>query len=618
MQETGASVMYQIEFEPIGRRGKGRENATILECARELGIGLTSICGGQGTCGGCRIQIIKGDVEPVAAKEKELFSPEQLAQGWRLACRALLKSDTRIYIPPESMNTRQRMQTESREPIAALNPAVRTYDFKLKPPFLEDSRSDVSRLLESLPRQIKSSTADISILRTLSSRIREWNWTGRVSLRANEIISIAPPGSPEIGFAVDVGTTKIAAYLVNLRNGDTLASDSMMNPQISYGEDVISRMRAAMKSPEEASRLSNLIINSLDDLAAGMCRKINARTSDILDCVIVGNTAMQHLMLELPVKQLGGAPYIPAVTDPLDIKARDIGLHLAEGAYIHILPNIAGFVGADHVSVLLAARADRISRPTICIDIGTNTEVSLIYSGHIFSTSCASGPAFEGGHISYGMRAAGGAIERLKIIDGNLVFQTVDGLPPSGLCGSGALDALAEFYLDGAIDESGRIVGDHHRVKKSGNQLVCIVTSNPDGNPDILLTQQDVRELQLAKGAMRTGIAILLERAGLKEDDIEQFLVAGAFGSYINISSAITCGMLPSLPVERFRQIGNAAGGGARRALISKTERLKAGKLARKAEYVNLAFHPSFKRTFAQAMYLGKYRLLSGKREKIN
>lgn len=609
-------MTYQIEFEPTGRRGKCRKNSSLLDCARELGVGLVSICGGQGTCGGCKIQVLSGKVNPPTDGEEEAFLPEHIDAGWRLACQTYPQSDCKIYIPAESMNTQQRMQTESRELAVIPEPAVLTYHVKLEPPSLQDQRPDITRITDALYLQgVKCDAADILVLRSFSPLIREWNWESQVSLRDREIIAISQPSNPALGMAVDIGTTKIAAYILDLNTGKTLASNAVMNPQISYGEDIISRMRVAMKSTEDTEKLRELIVNALDTLAGEMCEKIQSVPENILDCVLVGNTAIHHLMLGLPVKNLAYAPYVPVISQPLDIKARDTGLHIASGAYVHILPNIAGYVGADHISVLLAVEVDKINRPTIVIDIGTNTEVSLIHSGKILSTSCASGPAFEGGHISCGMRAAGGAIERLKIMDGKVKYQTIDNLTPAGLCGSGVLDALAEFYQSGIIDERGRVIKGTPGTVQRGDQAECTIFSDENKRPVITLTQGDIRELQLAKGAIRTGIQILLEHAGLAEEQIEEFIIAGAFGSYIDVSSAVTTGMLPALPLKSFKQVGNAAGAGARMALISKAKRLEAGELVKRVRYIELATDPNFMKTFAQAMYLGRYRIRNGKRE---
>jgi uncharacterized 2Fe-2S/4Fe-4S cluster protein (DUF4445 family) len=316
---------------------------------------------------------------------------------------------------------------------------------------------------------------------------------------------------------------------------------------------------------------------------------------------------MHHLFVGLPVLQLARAPYVPAVTSALDVKARDLGLHLAPGANLHLLPNIAGYVGADHVAMLLATGVAQAEGVVLAIDIGTNTEVCLVNRGVSISTSCASGPAFEGAHIKHGMRAARGAIERLRLADGQVEYQTIGGAPPVGLCGSGILDALAHLYRAGVLDRGGRM-GEHPRVRGEGEQREYVLVAEDerdDGRPAITFTQKDVRELQLAKGAMRTGINMLLETAGLAADDVKEVIIAGAFGTYIDVASAIAIGMLPALPLERFHQVGNAAGMGAKLALISRSKRAEVRTIGERVGYLELATDPQFSITFAQAMYLG-------------
>jgi len=303
----------------------------------------------------------------------------------------------------------------------------------------------------------------------------------------------------------------------------------------------------------------------------------------------------------------------------MDIKARDLGLKIAPGAYTHLLPNIAGFVGADHTSMLLATEAWRAEGVLLAIDIGTNTEVSLIDGGWITSVSCASGPAFEGGHIKDGMRAARGAIERLRLVSDDIQYQTIEGAPPVGLCGSGILDAMAQLYLAGIIEESGRMVEGHPRLRRGKQREFVLVSEEERGDkPAIVITQQDVRELQLAKAAIRTGIQVLLETNRRTDEEIGQVVIAGAFGSYIDVASAITIGMLPALPLDRFRQVGNAAGMGAKLALISRHKRAEAQALASRVNYIELASAPDFMHTFVQAGSLGKYRMVHGKRKEIS
>jgi uncharacterized 2Fe-2S/4Fe-4S cluster protein (DUF4445 family) len=417
-----------------------------------------------------------------------------------------------------------------------------------------------------------------------------------------------------------LGTTKIAGYLVDLSDGRTLAAKGIMNPQISYGEDIISRITSAIDSPAKSAELQKLVVDAFNELANDLCAEAGAKTEEIVEAVVVGNTAMHHLFLGLPVRQLAYSPFVPAVSQALDIKARDLALHMASGAYVHILPNIAGFVGADHVAMLLATEVRQAEGPTVALDIGTNTEVSLVNNGGITSVSCASGPAFEGGHIKDGMRAASGAIERLRIANDSIQYQTIDEAPPLGICGSGIVDAMAQLYLVGIIDKHGRMKSDHPRlhIHKKQPQFVLVTKEERGGRPAIAITQQDVRELQLAKAAIRTGIQILLETNGCSEEEIKQVIIAGAFGTYINVSSAITIGMLPSLPLDRFRQVGNAAGMGAKLALLSSSKRTEAQNLASQVHYLELATAPNFMSTFSQASYIGRYRMRRGKREEID
>jgi len=309
----------------------------------------------------------------------------------------------------------------------------------------------------------------------------------------------------------------------------------------------------------------------------------------------------------LPVEQLGLSPYVPAVKDALDIKARDVGLRIAPGAYVHLLPNIAGFVGADHVAMLLATEAWQAEGVVLALDIGTNTEVCLVSDGEMTSVSCASGPAFEGAHIKYGMRAADGAIEHLRLVDERVEYQTIGGAPPVGICGSGILDAMAQLYLAEVLGANGRMGADHPRVRTDQGQREFVLVSEEerDGDSAITITQHDVRELQSAKGAIRAGIRVLLEAKGHSEEDIEQVIIAGAFGTYIDVASAVTIGMLPPLPLDRFRQVGNAAGMGARLALISRSKRAKAQTIARRASYIELATVPRFEQILVQALSIG-------------
>jgi uncharacterized 2Fe-2S/4Fe-4S cluster protein (DUF4445 family) len=613
---------YQIDFEPVGRRGEGAANQSLLECAHQLGIGIKSICGGQGKCHACKVKILDGTVSELTPDEMDFFSSQECNQGWRLACQTYPSSNCRLHVPAESITTPQRTQIEGVEVTISPKPVVHSYQIEIPSPSLSDLRGDADRVLETLRshHQLLCQNMDIDLIRNLSPKLRSWNWRCCASVRSNEVITVGPWSSRSLGLAIDLGTTKIAGYLMDLESGKTLAAKGVMNPQISYGEDIISRITRAIHLPNEGIKLKETVIECLNQLAKDLCIQVDAETEEIVDAVVVGNTAMHHLFLHLPVKQLAYAPFVPAVNKPLDIKSRDVGLNCAPGAYIHLLSNIAGFVGADHTAVLLATEAGNAKGVVLIIDIGTNTEVSLVVNGEITSASCASGPAFEGGHIKDGMRAASGAIEGLRITDNNVQYQTIDGTSPVGICGSGILDALAQLYLAGVLDKGGRMLENHPRVRSNQKQREFVLVSEEErgGHSALVITQKDIRELQLAKAAIRTGIQLLLEAKDCPEEKIDQVIIAGAFGSYIDVTSAVTIGMLPSLPLERFVQVGNAAGMGAKLALISSSKRTEAQDIVSKANYLELTTVPIFMRTFIQTSHLGLYRITKGERKEIN
>jgi uncharacterized 2Fe-2S/4Fe-4S cluster protein (DUF4445 family) len=611
-----------VDFEPVGRRGKCQKNESLLACAGRLGAGINSICGGRGTCHSCKVQVLSGTVSEPTSNELETFTSQELKGGWRLACQIYPISDCKLTVPPESMTTMQRIQVEGLEITIQPEPPVCSYALQLSPPSLSAPYADADRLLEAVNRQhpLQCSKVDIGVLRVLSDQLRSWDWKCQAAVRDDEMVALVPWTSRPLGLAIDLGTTKIAGYLVDLSDGRTLAAKGIMNPQISLGEDIISRMTAVIQSPDEAVRIQKVAVEGINELSADLCAEVKVNTEEMVEAVVVGNTAMHHLFLGLPVRQLALSPFVPAVSRALDVKARDLGLRVAPGAYVHLLPNIAGFVGADHVAMLLATEVGEAEGPIVALDIGTNTEVSLINHGEITAVSCASGPAFEGGHIKDGMRAATGAIERLRIADGSVQYQTINQAPPIGICGSGILDVLSQLYLAGILDEGGRIIDHHGRVRTSKGQCEFVLVGEEErgGQPAITITQRDVRELQLAKAAIRAGIQVLLETSGCSEEKIEQVIIAGAFGTYIDVASAVAIGMLPSLPLNRFRQVGNAAGMGAKLALISLSERAKALAIASRVKYIELGSAPDFEQTFLQASYLGRYTMRNGKREKTN
>ena len=595
--------MFTIDFEPVGRRGEFSGDQSLLDCARQLSVDLVSICGGIGSCDHCKVQVIAGKVTKPTLEEEAELSASDLEQGYRLACQTYPLSDVKLHVPPESLTAIQRTQVEGLDVDMEPDPPIRGLDAHLTRPTLESPQADAQNLWAALAAQgIETGEIDFRVQQSLSQKIRENDWQLRVALRGNEIVAVGAPSTQWLGLAVDIGTTKVAGYLIDMESGKTLASKGLMNPQISYGEDVVARIVAASKSPVDAARLQALLAETLSQLTADLCAETDTKTEDVVEAVVVGNTAIHHLFLKLPVKQLGLSPYVPTTDVALDVKARELGLQIAPGAYVHLLPNVAGYVGADHVAMLLATRLAETDNTTLAIDIGTNTEICLSYKGKMTSVSCASGPAFEGAHIKFGMRAAPGAIEHVRLDEGRLEIQTIAGEPPIGICGSGLLDIVAQLRLNEIVQRSGKM--DAHPLVRNQNGKAEFVLAERQGLDDITISQKDVRELQLAKAAIRLGIQALEEAEGLTENDLEKVIIAGAFGTFIDVESAITIGMLPDLPLERFKQVGNAAGTGARLALISQTEREKANEIAQRDDYIELAKIPNFNRKFAEATYL--------------
>ncbi|NLE09082.1 MAG: DUF4445 domain-containing protein [Dehalococcoidales bacterium] len=613
---------YTVVFEPIGRKGECRDNETILDCARNIGLGISAICGGRGTCGTCRVQLTEGQLTEPTSDETLKLSKKDLAGGWRLACQAYPKSDCQVIIPPEGLSASERVHLDGLEAVVAFDPPVKAYRISMKAPTLQDQQADVERVLSALKKQhrVTCRRFDTIVIRSLSPNLRKWKWECQVAVRGDEIIAVSPVGTRLLGMAVDVGTTTMASYLVDMVTGETLATKGMMNPQIGYGEDVISRIDYAVNKPRDARKLQMLVVNRLNEMARSLCKEVKEKTSSIVEMSVVGNTAMHHLMLGLPVRQLVLTPFTAAASMAIDIKSYELGVKMAAGGYVHCPPCVTGFVGADHIAMLQAITNRKDDEIIIACDIGTNTEISLMKGDIITSTSCASGPAFEGGHIKQGMRAAKGAIERVRIVDKKVEYQTIGNAPPIGICGSGVMDALAQMYLAGVIDESGRFAKEFPGIIKAEDGTAEFVLAERDDNGEkipIVMNQKDVRELQLAKAAIRSGIQLLVERNGFKEEDIDRFIVAGAFGTYIDMDSSMISGLLPTLPKERFEQVGNAAGIGARMNLISMAKRKEAWDFVTRANYIELAGTVEFKQAFVATSYLGQYRLNKGKREKI-
>ncbi|MEO8653934.1 MAG: ASKHA domain-containing protein [Ramlibacter sp.] len=571
---------------------------TLFQSARRNGVRIVGACGGRGTCGTCAIHVVDGQVErsPQAAIGGEPAEAHAGRKRWQRACQVRTLSDCTVEVAPRSLAPVVRADVTgdaNTEPLP-LDPLVSSMELNLEPASLADPASDVERLRRALPGV--DLRLDLEALRQLPSVLRAGSWSLSARIRDGELIGVAAPGSASLGLAVDLGTTNVAAFLIDLQSGKRLATLAIENPQVGWGADVISRVNHAAAHAAGGDELRTAAVTALNALAQDLCHAVAAASTDIVDVVVCGNTAMQHLLLGLPVFQLGRAPFVAAVRQGMDVKARELGLAVCAGACVHVAPGIGGFVGGDHVTALLATRALWDGDATsLVMDIGTNTEISLIHQGQILSTSCPSGPALEGGHISCGMRAAEGAIERVGLAaDGSLALKVIGKKTPVGLCGSGVLDAMATLHRTGMVDDRGRLNGGHPAVKERDGMRMAQLAEGVSFNQD------DVRAVQLAKSAIRTGVELLLRQAGLQAGQIDRFIIAGAFGAYIDVQSGIATGLFPALAPERFVQVGNAAGLGVQRMLASGRAREEAGELAARCRYVELSTQAGFQKAFLQ------------------
>jgi uncharacterized 2Fe-2S/4Fe-4S cluster protein (DUF4445 family) len=611
-----------VRLDPIGLRVEVQPGTTLLEAAQLAGIDMVAACGGAGICGTCLVELIEGKLTEPTVSELDELSENQLNSGLRMACQAVPLSDIRVNLPTSSLPTGQQLQLEGIENAFEHSPNVLCIDIHLPAPTIEDLRSDLTRVNDSFRALISGQnipsaypyqlTGRIPALKELSARLRSQNWSVRLAVRQEKnnpehgtLIGTYPIGERLLGLAVDMGSTKLAVYLIDLESGVTLSKTAIMNPQISYGEDIVSRIAYANQGENHRFTLQKRLVDSIQAAAQELCRHVGADAGQIVDVVMVGNTAIHHFFTGLPVRQLGSAPYIPAASAPLNLQANEIGLKLAVGAQVHLPANIAGFVGADHTAALLSSRIADSTETKVLVDIGTNTEISLAHEGKIMSCSTASGPAFEGAHIHDGMRAAAGAIDRITINNGTIEWSTIQAAAPIGMCGTGILTAISEMLRAGLIDRRGTICVDSERLTwVSGKPAFVLVPgADTDHGRDIVITRKDINEIQLAKSAIRTGIEILLQEAGIRADDVQQWVIAGAFGTYLDLKSAVNIGMFPDNPLARFLQIGNAAGIGAKEILLSVERRKEAEKLADKVKYIELTVHPEFTGRFIESMY---------------
>ena len=597
---------FRIDFEPVGRRVTVNAEASLLSAAQDAGVDISAVCGGIGVCQDCKIRCMSGELSDIQLVERDAFSGEELENGWRLACQAYPRSDLKIEIPPESMTTSQRLQIEGTLREVPLYPGVRVQPVTLPEPGLHDLRADWERFSETFSAASPNSDpVDLAVLTQFSTQMRKLDWRGDVLVSENDkVIGFLPSGSPYYGLAVDIGTTKMAAFLINLQTGGTAAKLGAMNPQIAYGEDVVARISFANQGESYRLILQTRLVETLNTMVADLCERVGIQAHQIVDFVVVGNTAMHHLFAGLSVRQLGQAPYVAAVRQAIQFLAREIGLAGAPGARVYMPPNIAGYVGADHVAMLLASDLESKGGIGLALDIGTNTEISLSRDGRLLSCSCASGPAFEGAHIHAGMRAVPGAIERARFYDGDWHVSTVDDQPPVGICGSGILDVVAALLESGQIDATGRFTKNTFRqvAFEKGGAFVLVPGKDTGTGEDVLVTRGDIREIQLAKAAIRAGVNALLRASHTREDEIDHFVVAGAFGTYLYLDSAVQIGMFPRLPRDRYHQIGNAAGAGAQEMLVSLPSRVEAESILDRMSYIELTTDPGFMESYVDSM----------------
>ncbi len=604
----------KIRVLPLGKNLPVKAGANLREALTEAGISLDSPCGGQGTCLKCKVQL-SGICEKFTELEREKLSAEELGRGWHLACQVTVEAPGEVLLPEVEVSRAKAGFGLLGEEIP-LQPNVCRRHFELSRPTLSDQRADWDRLAEYLEASEPSPVrAELSLLQEISNRLREWNFAGEAVLVGDEVVALEPPDSAKdvLGVALDIGTTTLAAGLVDLDTGKIVGLDAELNPQITFGADVISRIMYTQDGPGKREKLQRELVKGLNQLLLRLCRNTGKERERIFEATVVGNTTMLHSLLGLEALHIALAPYVGGVNRALCIPAEELGLLIHPRGKVYLLPSIASFVGADTVGVILAARLHQTKVPRLAIDIGTNGEVMLATKEGVLTASTAAGPAFEGGRIKFGMRAIKGAISSFQATP-SLDYTVIGGTTARGICGSGLIDLVAELFRVGVLDQKGRILLPSEissasaaelaeRVRVRGEEREFIIFK--DEEREVTLTQQDVRELQLAKGAIRAGIELLMKEAKVSPDDIQEVLLAGVFGNYINREKAVTLGLIPSFPLEKVHFIGNGAMDGALRALLSLEERRRADKISAQVHHIELSGRPDFEETFLRCLALG-------------
>jgi uncharacterized 2Fe-2S/4Fe-4S cluster protein (DUF4445 family) len=631
-----------VIFTPSGRRGRFAAGSTVLDAARSLGVDIDSVCGGRGICGRCQVSPATGEfpkhgissgpdhLSAFASLEAAYRDEKGMAPDRRLSCTATIQGDLLVDVPPESQVHRQVVRKGLDVRAFAVDPVVRLHYVEVTPPELASPTGDLGRLFEALDREwgLTGLSADLEVIRSLQPAVEAGRHGVTVAVHEGRQVIAVWPGLHETayGVAIDVGSTTIAGHLANLADGAVLASNGVMNPQIRYGEDLMSRVSYAMMHPEGAAEMTAAVRKALDGLIATLAMRAGIKRAEILELAIVGNPIMHHLLLGIDPTPLGGAPFALATDAAVRTTAAELGLRAHPGARVYVLPCIAGHVGADTAGVILAEEPHRAERLTLVVDVGTNAEIVLGDSRRLLAASSPTGPAFEGAQISGGQRAAPGAIERVRVDAATLEprFRVIgteawsddaafeialaeDGNPGvTGICGSGIIEVVAELFLAGVITQDGVIDGSltarTPRVVADGRTFGYVLYEPPSGSgrPRIVITQNDVRAIQLAKAALYAGARLLMDR--LEVDTVNEVRLAGAFGSQIDPTHAMILGLIPDCDLAHVRAAGNAAGTGALIALLSGAARAEIEGVVRTVEKVETAVEPRFQEHFVEAM----------------
>lgn len=600
-----------LSFEPSGKAVRVPSGVSVFDAALWNGVAVDSTCGGHGTCKKCKVRIADGSV-PISRLDERAFTPEQLAEGWRLACMSNAVTNLTIDVP--ELTTRPKAATVGVGRQVILRPAVQKRLIELEEPTLSDQRTDIQRVREALDDL--ELTIDPAVLRTIGTTLRTAKWTATAVVVGTDLIAIEPGDTTgsSYGIAFDLGTTTAVGTLMDLTTGAPIAVASMLNQQQPFGADVISRISATMLEPEALERLREFAHSTLGELAQDVCQQAGISPDQVYEVALAGNATMAQLALGIDPEPLGVAPFILATESYEGLLASDLGVRVHPRARAMLFPHLGAYVGGDIIAGVLAAGMDRDKRLRLFIDIGTNCEIVLGNGEKLMATAAPAGPAFEAASIRCGMRAAPGAIEVVTIGDDGISLQVIDDVAPIGLCGSGLVDAIAELHRSGLMDDSGRFLTQEaivaarpdladRFVERDGERLFILATAAESGNgQDVFLSQRDVRELQFAKAAISTGWKLLLEEFGTEESEIQQVLLAGSFGTYLSAKSAVGIGLVPKIPVMRIVSAGNVAGEGAKMALLSDSERHGAHALLDEIHYVELSDRTDFNDRFVDEL----------------